>query len=140
MNRVGERGRSPAPAPTLDHDQGHPTICGTGTEDYVGGAWNFDVPGRGYATYTTPFLGLPQVIEPDRLYGSQARFGLYRWHLADPIHFASGLRVDIQALGWRSGGRYLPLRDDIASVGLFYLDRPTADRPRVPTADAMEIC
>jgi hypothetical protein len=124
----------------LDDDGEHPTICGTGTEDYVGGAWNFDVPGQGYTTYSTPFLGLPQVIRPDGLYVSQARFGLYRWHLLDPIHFDTALRVDIQALGWRSGGRYLPLRDDIASVGLFYLDRPDADRPEAPTADVLEIC
>jgi hypothetical protein len=124
----------------LDGDQDFPTICGTGTEDYVGGAWNFDVPGQGYTTYSTPYLGLPQVIAPDGLYSSQTRFGLYRWHLADPIRFAADLRVDIQALGWRSGGRYLSLRDDIASTGLFYLDSPTAQRPAPPTADVLEIC
>ncbi|MFC0674888.1 glycoside hydrolase family 172 protein [Brachybacterium hainanense] len=123
----------------LDEDEQHPTICGTGTEDYFGGAWNFDVPGQGYTTFTTPYLGMPQVIRPDGLYVSQQRFGMYRWHLADPIHFARRLKVDIQALGWRSGGRYLPLRDDIASTALFYLDRPVASRPGTPTADAMEI-
>ena len=97
-------------------------------------------PGQGYTAYSTPYLGLPQVIRPDGLYSSQTRFGLYRWHVCDPIRFATGLRVDIQALGWRSGGRYLPLRDDIASTGLFYLDSPTARRPATPTADALEIC
>lgn len=49
----------------LDDDEEFPTICGTGTEDYVGGAWNFDVPGQGYTTYTTPWLGLHQIIRPD---------------------------------------------------------------------------
>ena len=48
------------------------------------------------------------------LYQSQQRFGLYRWHIMDPIRFEKDLRVTIQALGWRSGGRYLPLQDDIA--------------------------
>ncbi|WP_108251705.1 glycoside hydrolase family 172 protein [Planctomonas deserti] len=123
----------------LDSDEDHPTINGTGTEDYFGGAWNFDVPGQGYTPYSTAFLGLPQVLRPDGLYASQQRFGMYRWHLPDPIHFAERLRVDIQALGWRSGGRYLPLQDDIASTAYFYLDRPTAARPPAPTADAMEI-
>jgi hypothetical protein len=123
----------------LDDDEEYPTICGTGTEDYFGGAWNFDVPGQGYTVYSTPYLGLPQVIRPDGLYVSQQRFGMYRWHILDPIHFAGRLRVDIQALGWRSGGRYLPLRDDIASTALFYLDRPTARRPRTATADDLEI-
>lgn len=123
----------------LDDDRGHPTICGTGTEDYFGGAWNFDVPGTGYATYSTPYLGLHQVLGPDGLYASQQRFGMYRWHVPDPIHFASALRVDIQALGWRDGDRYLPLRDDIASTAYFYLDRPATRRWPAPTFDTMEV-
>jgi hypothetical protein len=123
----------------LDDDQANPTICGTGTEDYFGGAWNFDLPGTGYTEFSTPYLGLPQVIRPDGLYDSQQRFGLYRWHLPDPIRFARRLRVEVQALGWRSGGRYRSLRDDIASTAWFYLDRATTNRPPAPTADAMEI-
>jgi hypothetical protein len=79
------------------------------------------------------------VIRPDGLYVSQQRFGMYRWHLLDPIFFAERLRVDIQALGWRSGWRYLPLRDDIASTSLFYLDGPTTNRPPTPSADDLEI-
>ena len=120
-------------------DDRFPTICGTGTEDYFGGAWNFDVPGKGYTSFSTPYLGMPQVVRPDGLYIAQQRFGLYRWHLADPIHFSNRLRVDIQALGWRSGWRYLPLRDDIASTAIFYLDRPSAVRPTAPTFDTMEV-
>ena len=83
---------------------------------------------------------MPQVIRPDGLYASQQRFGMYRWHLPDPIRFAERLRVDIQALGWRTGGRYLPLQDDIASTAFFYStaedQRPAGTRPH----DAMEIC
>lgn len=123
----------------LDDDVEHPTICGTGTEDYFGGAWNFDVPGRGYVEFSTPYLGMPQVIRPDGLYDAQQRFGLYRFHVLDPIHFSHRLGVTIQALGWRSGHRYLPLQDDIASTAFFYLDRPVANRPAAPTADLMEI-
>jgi hypothetical protein len=123
----------------LDGDDDFPTICGTGTEDYFGGAWNFDVPGRGYTEYSTPYLGMPQVIRPDGLYQSQQRFGLYRWHVLDPIHFASDLRTEIQALGWQSGGRYLPLQDDIASTALFYLDQPSTSRPSFPHVDALQV-
>ncbi len=124
----------------LDGDIDFPTIAGTGTEDYFGGAWNFDVPGQGYTEFSTPYLGMPQVIKPDGLYHSQQRFGqerfgMYRWHLLDPIHFHQDLTVDIQALGWKSGHRYHPLHDDIASTALFYLDRPTASRPELPSAD-----
>ena len=121
----------------LDGDDDYPTICGTGTEDYFGSAWNFDVPGRGYAEYTTPYLGMPG--DPyDRLYQSQQRFSLYRWHVLDPIHFASDLRVEIQALGWRSGRRYRPLHDDIASTALFYLDQPSTRRPTFSRVDALQ--
>lgn len=123
----------------LDGDDEFPTIAGTGTEDYFGGAWNFDVPGQGYTEFNTPYLGMPQVLRPDGLYNSQQRFGLYRWHVLDPIHFQSDLRVDIQALGWKSGGRYNALHDDISSTALFYLDRPTANRPELPGADALAI-
>ena len=34
----------------LDDDEEFPTICGTGTEDYFGGAWNFDVAATAAAT------------------------------------------------------------------------------------------
>ena len=123
----------------LDGDEDLPTICGTGTEDYFGGAWNFDVPGQGYTPYTTPYLGLPQVLRPDGLYRSQQRFGMYRWHLPDPIRFSQDLRVTIQALGWRSGGRYLPLRDDIASVAWWYQLEAEGIGGLAFTADALEI-
>jgi len=122
----------------LDGDT-HPTIAGTGTEDYFGGAWNFDVPGQGYTAFSTPYLGLPQVIRPDGLYDSQQRFGMYRWHVPDPIHFSTDLTVDIQALGWQSGQRYKPLRDDVASTAWFYLDRPTANRPRLSGRDELAV-
>jgi hypothetical protein len=123
----------------LDGDREHPTICGTGTEDYFGGAWNFDVPGRGYTAYSTPYLGLPQIIRPDGLYRSQQRFGMYRWHLPDPIRFTDELRVTIQALGWRSGGRYLPLCDDIASTAWWYQRDPDGLAGPELTADELEV-
>lgn len=123
----------------LDGDERFPTICGTGTEDYFGGAWNFDVPGQGYTTFSTPFLGLNQVLRPDGLYRSQQRFGMYRWHVMDPIRFESSLRATIQALGWRSGRRYLPLQDDIASTAFWYQRETSSSLPPTPDADVLEI-
>ena len=79
------------------------------------------------------------MLRPDGAYRSQTRFGLYRWHITDPIHFKSDLRVTIQALGWRSGGRYLPLQDDIASVAFWYQDRPCTRRAPLPDKDQLEI-
>ncbi|MGH6987755.1 MAG: glycoside hydrolase family 172 protein [Caulobacteraceae bacterium] len=131
----------------IDGDGAFPTICGTGVEDYFGGAYNFD-PGvadrslpAGYREFTTPYSGLPQILRPDGLYSSQQRFGLYRWHIGDPIRFEGDLRVTIQALGWRSGKdrRYLPLQDDIASVAYWYQTLPTASFPPLPDRDRLEV-
>ncbi|WP_031465432.1 glycoside hydrolase family 172 protein [Sciscionella sediminilitoris] len=123
----------------VDGDGEFPTICGTGTEDYFGGAWNFDLPGEGYTAYSTPYLGLPQILRPDGLYRSQQRFGMYRWHIPDPLRFSENLRITVQALGWRSLDRYLPLQDDMASTALFYLDRTSTHRPPEPDYDRMEV-
>ena len=75
----------------------------------------------------------------DGVYRSQTRFGMYRWHITDPIRFEQDLRVIIQALGWRSGGRYLPLQDDIASVAFWYQTLPTTVFPDLPDRDALEV-
>lgn len=124
----------------LDGDTQFPTICGTGTEDYFCGSYNFENrETRKYQEFSTPYTGLPLVIRPDGTYQSQQRFSLYRWHITDPIRFASDLRVTIQALGWQSGGRYLPLQDDIASVAYWYQAEPHAPFPALPARDALEI-
>jgi hypothetical protein len=123
----------------LDGDNEFPTICGTGTEDYFGGAWGFEHPKGEYGVYSTAFLGLPQVIKPDGFHQSQQRFGMYRWHIMDPIRFEEDLRVTIQALGWRSGGRYLPLQDDIASVAFWYQREPHVPYPQMANLDELEV-
>ncbi len=92
-----------------------------------------------YREFTTPYAGLPQVIRPDGHYQVMQRFGLYRWHIMDPIRFEKDLKVTIQALGWRSGGRYLPLQDDIASVAFWYQTEPHAKFPKLPDKDYLEI-
>jgi len=73
------------------------------------------------------------------VYDSQMRFSMYRWHIADPIRFDDDIAVTIQALGWRSHGRYLPLQDDIASVAYWYQTLPTAPFPDLPDRDDLEI-
>lgn len=127
----------------MDGDEEFPTICGTGTEDYFGGAWNFEHPKGEYGVFSTPYSGMPQVIKPDGLYHSQQRFGLYRWHITDPIRFEKDLRVDIQALGWRSRegghGKFLPLQDDIASTAIYYQAEPHAEFPKLPGKDYLEV-
>ena len=124
----------------LDGDTEFPTICGTGTEDYFGGSYNFEnQKTKQYQEFTTPYSGLSLVLRPDGVYQSQQRFSLYRWHIADPIRFDRDLRVTIQTLGWRSGGRYLPLQDDISSVAYWYQQEPHAAFPALPGKDALEL-
>ena len=124
----------------MDGDKEWPTICGTGTEDYFCGSYNFEnKETKQYQEFSTPYAGLHQVIRPDGVYRSQQRFGMYRWHITDPIRFRKDLKVTIQALGWRSGGRYLPLQDDIASVAYWYQSLPTAPFPALPDRDYLEV-
>ena len=122
----------------LDGDKEFPTICGTGTEDYFCGSYNFDEKGE-YQQFCTPYVGLAKISKPDGLYNSQQRFSMYRWHICDPIYFEEDIKVTIQALGWRSGGRYLPLQDDISSVSFWYQNSVCDTFPKFPNANDLEI-
>lgn len=132
----------------IDEDELFPTICGTGTEDYFCGSYNFEAANREtgkreYREFCTPYAGLPQVIRPDGLYCSQQRFGLYRWHVCDPIRFRKRLKVTLQALGWRMGdaesNRYLPLQDDVSATAFWYQKNPAPKLPQLPEKDILEI-
>jgi len=111
----------------IDGDTDHPTICGTGTEDYVGGAWGF-----GDQTYSTAFLGYPLF---HCAAGQIIKHGLYRWHVMDPIRFKSDLKVTIHDLGFTPQPTgYEPLTDDISSVAYWYQAEPHAPFPPLPPA------
>ncbi len=142
----------------MDGDGEFPTICGTGVEDYFGGAYNWDVDGE-YVAYSTPYLGMHQVLWGGEKNQANQRFGLYRWHVMDPVRFQKDLKVTIQALGWvgetstrylpieqqfgdveaSTEGRYLPLQDDISSVAFWYQELPTVPLPELPDRDYLEI-
>ncbi|HMH22325.1 MAG TPA: glycoside hydrolase family 172 protein [Puia sp.] len=133
----------------MDGDTDFPTICGTGTEDYFCGSYDFDTKKKNaaghesetsaYTEFCSPYSGLPQVIRGDGHYTVSQRFGLYRWHIMDPIRFEKSLKVTIQDLGWRNGGRYLPLQDDIASVVFWYQTEPHNPFPKFPVKDQLEV-
>ncbi|MBM3188115.1 MAG: DUF2961 domain-containing protein [Chloroflexi bacterium] len=108
----------------IDGDSEFPTICGTGTEDYFGGAWGF-----GGETYSTAFLGYPLYRKEP---GEVPQHGLYRWHIMDPIRFQKDLKVTMQALGWWLERKFEPLTDDIASVAYWYQGEPHAPFPQLP--------
>lgn len=123
---------------------GFPTICGTGTEDYFGGSYDFcNRETNQYQEFTTPFLGMPHVVRPDGHYDANTRFALYRWHVMDPIRFEQDLKVTIQSLGWcrpTSKDRQFHQRmDDISSVAYWYQTLPTAPFPAFPQPPQLEI-
>lgn len=124
----------------MDGDKQFPTIAGTGLEDYFCGSYNFENKReRRYETFSTPYAGLHQVIRPDGLYRSQQRFGMYRWHIMDPIRFEKDLKVTIQDLGWRSDGRYLPQHSEMISVAYWYQSEPHNTFKKLPSVDDLEV-
>ena len=122
----------------MDGDKQFPTICSTGTEDYFCGSYNFDRGGK-YIEFSTPYAGLHQVIRPDGTYRANQRFGMYRWHITDPIRFEKDLKVTIQDLGWRADRRYLAQRSDISSVAFWYQQEPHRTFPELPSKDDLEV-
>ncbi len=136
----------------MDDDKDWPTICGTGTEDYFCGSYNFEtretVPAaatnapplvkKRYQTFCTPYAGLAQVLPPDKIYEPGQRFGLYRWHIPDPIRFEKNLRVTIQALGWQKNFKYLQETDDIASVAFWYQLEPHKKLAPLPAREQLD--
>ena len=100
--------------------------------------YSFNVDGK-YTEFCTPYAGMHKISSTDDLYRSQRYFNLYRWHIVDPIYFESDLKVTVQALGWRSGNRYLPLQDDISSVAYWYSDNLEDEYPPFPSVNELEI-
>jgi hypothetical protein len=116
----------------LDGDEKFPTICGTGTEDYFCGSYNFEnQETRKYQPFSTSYTGMPQVIPADEIYQSEQCFGLYRWHITDPVRFKKDLKVTIQALGWKDDGIYKQLEPDISTVAYWYQKEPHMPFPKL---------
>ncbi len=124
----------------MDGDKDFATIVGTGTEDYFCGSYNFENQvTHQYQEFSTAYAGLHQVIRPNGLYKSQQRFGMYRWHILDPVRFESDLKITIQDLGWRHSGRYLAQQSDIITVAFWYQREPHATFPQLPSREKLEV-
>ncbi len=126
----------------IDGDTKFPTICGTGEEDYFNGSYGFEMRagenGRDeYTAFSSPYSGFYYVKGVFGKYLS--RVGEYRWHITDPVRFDHDLKVTIQALGWQSEGRYLPLQDDLSSVAYWYQTEPHNPFPPLPSRDKLVI-
>ena len=121
----------------IDGDDTYPTICGTGMEDYFGGAWSFATQQEGRTVennYYTAFMGYPYHSAQDTLphpyheNDCPPMRGFYRWHLLDPILFAEDLRVTLQQIGVNKRGLF-ERQDDLCSVAYWYQASPKTDFP-----------
>lgn len=126
----------------LDGDKDYPTICGTGTEDYFGGAWSFATQRNGKTvenTFCTPYLGYPYYSHHDTEIHNDyhnddmmPQRSFYRWHIMDPVLFDEDIRVTIQQIGVSHGGLF-ERQDDVATVAYWY-----QAEPHVPFEPLME--
>jgi len=77
----------------LDGDKELPTLCGTGTEDYIGSAW-------GQGQYANWYQGC-HLADHEKM-----QYCFYRWHILDPIYFRKDIRATIHQIGcWGPGNR-----------------------------------
>ena len=112
----------------LDGDTDHATLVGSGTEDYIGSAWNLGPFAQQYQGAT--------VVDKTR-----QQFAFYRYHIPDPIYFQQDCRVTIQEMGGagrdvireilRKGGQAKPVSVMTASKGLI----PLLEERNFPTLD-----
>jgi hypothetical protein len=99
----------------LDGDTEFPTICGTGSEDYVGLSWGMQ---------QTPFFYLGCSLDQNGF------VSMYRWHLPDPIYWDEDVRVTIQQIGWKDG--LYERQDDWSCATFWYEPIPSAPLPEMP--------
>ena len=147
----------------LDGDASLPTLCGTGTEDYICTAW-------GQGRYAFAWYGCP-IADSDRM-----EYSFYRLHGPDPVYFQREGRVTIQQIGYSSQSEMLEVlksgsvqstgtlsdgtktitqaiaesgeeyglferQDDWCATSYFYLDKPTSDLPPIaPYAERVAGC
>ena len=99
----------------LDGDAAHPTLVGTGTEDYIGTGW-------GQGVYVHRYQGAPVANKEKRLWA------FYRFHVPDPIFFSRGCRVTLQQMGGAPKAEVLTLQK--AGVALTPVTIDAGDRDR----------
>ncbi|TWT66332.1 hypothetical protein Pla123a_47260 [Posidoniimonas polymericola] len=115
----------------LDGDDKLPTICGTGSEDYVGLSYGMQNTTHRYhgcsllekSKAKFPQLDIPQneTVETPAEYIS-----MYRWHLPDPIYWKTECRITIQQIGCC----YYERDDDWSTASFWY--EPVPSEPLGP--------
>jgi len=106
----------------MDGDTTHPTLCGTGSEDYVC---------LSYGVQETPFLY--NGCSYSQKVGDLEFVSAYRWHLPDPIYWKKECRVTIQQIAWDKG--LTETSDDWSAATFWYEPVPSAPLPPMPDKD-----
>ncbi len=108
-----------------------PSLRGTGTEDYFNDAW-------GFRQFNTPYYG----VSLWEGYFPGDRVTAYRWHIEDPVPFATSLKVTMEHRGsiFTDGadhlGQFIERPDWVSSVAFWYQDAPVAVASELPAASA----
>ncbi|MGD0093500.1 MAG: glycoside hydrolase family 172 protein [Planctomycetota bacterium] len=103
----------------MDGDTAFPTICGTGSEDYIGQAW-----GVQQATFLYNGCSLNQ----------KNYVSAYRWHLPDAIAWQKQCRITIQQIAYLNG--LAETQDDWCCATFWYEPVPSAPLPQLPDVKA----
>jgi hypothetical protein len=103
----------------MDGDKQWPTICGTGSEDYVGLAWGIQ---------QTPFPYNGCSLD------QKGFVSMYRWHLPDPIAWRKEARITIQQIAYKRGLQ--ETSDDWSAATFWYEPVPSAKLPPMPDVKA----
>jgi hypothetical protein len=107
-------------------DETMPVINGTGSEDYINGAWDFG--GRdGAVPFAHLYNGAPLIIAAELAGG---RYCVYRWHADNPVTFTRYLKHTIEH------GHANDRADNFFSVAYWYQSEPFTDFPPLPPAAA----
>ena len=103
-------------------DETRPAITGTGTEDYINGAWDFG--GRdSQIPFGYLYNGAPYIALGERTGG---RTVMYRWHADNPVTFTTYLKHTIEH------GHANDRGDNIYSVCYWYQTTPYTNFPALP--------
>ena len=97
--------------------EARPSINGTGSEDYILGAWAFGEHPFAYDLYGAPVKG------PEK---AGSRTSVYRFHLDSPIPFTKSMKATIEH------GHANHRSDDFFSVAYWYQAEPHAEFPKMP--------
>jgi D-arabinan exo alpha-(1,3)/(1,5)-arabinofuranosidase (non-reducing end) len=103
----------------MDGDTEFPTICGTGSEDYVGLSWGIQ---------QTPYYYLGCSLNENNF------ITMHRWHLPDPIVWKEESRITIQQISWSGGLK--ETSDDWCCSTFWYEPLPSAPLPPLPDVQA----